>query len=220
MGLAQWFMERRKNRILDIAFRQITLAIDTVTDLEKSITAAASKDKEEAKKCINRLFVVEEEVDGLRRNVFEEATKGALPPKDREDLLHLVKRLDVMADHVKDSARNILVLLDAEIPQEIWNILKDMSRNLVQCASALRKSIELLGENPAEARTFSKKVDDFEKTVDQNYVQAKNLLLEHGEKMHVAALIILKDLLDFMENVADSCDDTADYVRVLTVGYQ
>jgi len=220
LGLAQWFMERRKNRILDIAFRQITLAIDTVADLEKAITAAADNDKEEAKKCINRLFVVEEEVDGLRRNVFEEATKGVLPPKDREDLLHLVKRLDVMADHVKDSARNVLVLLDAEIPEEIWSVLKDMSRNLVQCAATLRKSIELLGENPAEARALSQKVDEFEKKVDENYVQAKTLLFKYGEKIEVAALIILKDLLDFMENVADSCDDTADYVRVLTVSYQ
>ena len=212
-------MERRRSRILDIALRQITLAIDTVSDLEKAVTAAAHNDGEEAKRCINRLFVVEEEVDGLRRTVFEEATRGSLHSKDREDLLHLVKRLDVMADHVKDSARNVLVLLDAAIPEEIWNLLMEMSRNLVKCASTLRKSIELLGENPAEARELSKKVDAVEKMVDENYVQAKSLLLKHGARMQTPALIILKDLLDFMENVADSCDDTADYVRVLTVGY-
>lgn len=218
MGLTEWFMERRRSRILDIALRQMTLALDTVADLEKAVTAAARNDKEEAKRCINRLFVVEEEVDGLRRTVFEEATKGRLHYKDREDLLHLVKRLDVMADHVKDSARNVLVLLDAEIPEEIWNALTEMSQNLVKCANTLRKSLELLGENPAKARELSKKVDDVEKVVDENYVQIKSLLLKRGTKIQVPALIILKDLLDFMENVADSCDDTADYVRVLTVG--
>ena len=31
------------------------------------------------------------------------------------------------------------------------------------------------------------------------------------------AMTCLKDLIEEMEHVADSCDDTADYVRILTV---
>jgi len=43
------------------------------------------------------------------------------------------------------------------------------------------------------------------------------LILKHGRDMDAAVLLILRDLLQSLEEVADSCDDTADYVRILTV---
>ncbi|MCZ2856613.1 MAG: DUF47 family protein, partial [Candidatus Bathyarchaeota archaeon] len=150
--MEKWFAKRRKSKVLDIAFRQMTLAIDTVTDLRKAITAASKGKVNETKSCVERLFVVEREIDDLRRAVFAELTRGSLSSKDREDIMHLVKRLDVMADFVKDSARTLLILTQAEVPEEIWNLFVEMARDLVECASTLRKSIEKLGTNLAEAR--------------------------------------------------------------------
>jgi predicted phosphate transport protein (TIGR00153 family) len=215
--MERWFAERRRNKVLDLAYREMTLAIDTVTDLERSVKAVSKGDKEEAKKCVDRLFLVEEEIDDLRRSVFEEATRGNLPPKDREDIMHLVKRLDVMADHVKDSARSITVLTEAEVPQEIWSAYVDMAKDLVDCAAALRSSLEKLGAEPMEARELSQKVDQIEGKVDEKYLKTKTLLLKHGRGVDPAALIMLKDLLESMEHTADSCDDIADYIRALTV---
>ena len=202
---------------MDMAYRQMTLAIDTVTDLRKAITAASKGEVNETKSCVERLFVVEREIDDLRRAVFEELTRGSLPSKDREDIMHLVKRLDVMADFVKDSARTLLILTQAEIPKEIWNLYVDVAKDLVECASALWKSIEKLETNLAEARALSEKVDQIESKVDEKYLKMKGLLLKHSREIDPAALLMLRDLIEDMEEVADSCDDTADYVRILTV---
>jgi len=213
----QWFVNRRKSKVLDLAYRQMTLAIDTVNELEKSIIAASKRNKEKAKKCVERLFPIEEEIDNLRRSVFEELTRGSLPSNDREDIMHLVKRLDVMADHVKDSSRSVLVLIETEVPEEVWDMYVNMAGNLVDCASTLRKSLEKLGSAPHEARALSQKVDQVEKKVDDEYLVTKSLLLKHGKDVNPATLMILKDLLESMEEVADSCADTADYVKILTV---
>ncbi len=215
--MEKWFAKRRKSKVLDIAFRQMTLAIDTVTDLRKAITAASKGKVNETKSCVERLFVVEREIDDLRRAVFAELTRGSLSSKDREDIMHLVKRLDVMADFVKDSARTLLILTQAEVPEEIWDLFVEMARDLVECASTLRKSIEKLGTNLAEARALCEKVDQIESQVDEKYLKVKGLLLEHGRKIDPAALLMLRDLVESMEQVADGCDDTADYVRILTV---
>jgi len=171
----RWFEKRRKNKILDIAYRQMTLALDTVNDLERAVKAAYTGDKEETKTTIERLFRVEEEIDNLRRTVFEELTKGSLPSQDREDIMHLVKRLDVMADHVKDSARSILILIDVDIPTELWKAFTDMSSGLVRCAAVLRESLRYLGEDPSEARAMSEKVEDEENKVDKLYLEIKSL---------------------------------------------
>lgn len=215
--MERWFSQRRKSKVLALADRQITLAIDTVTDLESSIAAALNKREAEAKRFIERLFMKEEEIDSLRRTIFEESTKGSLPLNDREDLMHLVKRLDVMADHVKDSARSLLLLLEAKIPQALWDAYAEMAKDLVECATVLRQSIEKLGSNQAEAKALAEKVDDVEKKADEKYLKIKGFLLKSNGEVNCAALVILKDLVESMEQVADSCDDTADYVRVLTI---
>jgi len=216
--MEKWFAQRRKTKLLELAYRQITLSIDTVTDLDKAMNAVLSNKNEEAKESIERLFVTEVEIDNLRRAVFEEATKGNLPPKEREDLLHLVKRLDVLADHVKDSARNVLILLDEKVPGEIWNSYTDITEDLVKCATTLRKALEKLGVDPDKAMELAKEVDVIEGRVDDKYLKAKWLLLQQKE-LKTPTIIVLKDLLDLLEQIADTCCDTADYIRVLTVSY-
>jgi len=202
---------------LDISYRQISLSLDTVSDLERAFKAVLLGDEEEARRTIERLFTVEEEIDNLRRSVFEELSIGSLPPKDREDIMHLVKRLDVMADHVKDSARNVLVLIGSGVPKEIWEAYSSMSSSLVNVASTLRQSLKSLGENPSEARALSEKVEEEENRVDKKYLEIKSLSIRYGEKVNPSILIVLRDLAQAMEEAADSCADTADYIRVLTV---
>jgi predicted phosphate transport protein (TIGR00153 family) len=215
--MESWFEKRRMSKVLEIAYRQMTIALDTVNDLERAINAASVEDKETAKATIDRLFHVEEEIDNLRRTVFEELTKGTLSSREREDIMHLVKRLDMMADYVKDSARNVLVLLDANVPKELWRAFSEMSSALSSTAAVLRESLRYLGEDKTKARAMSERVEDEENKVDRKNLEIKSLFLKYGDKISPSVLLILKDLLDSMEEAADSCADTGDYIRVLTV---
>lgn len=215
--MERWFNQRRKSKVLELADRQLALAIETVNELENAIAAASKKEIGAAKKQLERLFTTEEEIDSLRRTIFEESTRGSLPLNDREDLMHLVKRLDVMADHVKDSGRSVLLLLEVNIPKELWNAYEEMAKDLVECAKVLKSSIEKLGTDPAEARLLSMKVDDVEKKADEKYLKIKGLLLKSDKAVTPPMLLLLKDMVESMEQVADSCDDTADYVRILTI---
>ena len=215
--MERWFAKRRKSKVLEMADRQMTLAIDTVVELEKSINAALKGNNKEALNSIGRLSTSEHEIDELRRTVFEELTRGSLPSKDREDIMHLVKRLDEMADHVKDASRAVSVLLNAKVVKEMWQQFADTSKDLVACAVTLRQAIEKLGTNPAEAMELAKQIDEIENRVDEKYVESNAMLLKYTDKMNTATILLLKDLIEEMEHVADSCDDTADYVRILTV---
>ncbi len=218
--MERWFEKRRMNKVLDIAYRQMIVALDTINDLERAIEAVAERNSETAKTIIVRLFKTEEEVDDLRRVVFEELTKGRLPPRDREDIMKLVTNLDKVADHVKDSARNILVLIDKGLPKEIWDAYHDMAHGIVSTAAVLRESLKSLGEDNVRAREMSERVEDEENRVDKKYLEIKSLLLDYGDRLNPATLILLKDLLDSMEEATDRCADTGDYIRVLTVSFK
>jgi len=215
--MEKWFTKRRKSKVLEIADRQMTLAIDTVIELEKSINAASNGNKEKAKASFEKLSLIEHEIDELRRIVFEELTRGSLPPKDREDIMHLVKRLDQMADHVKDASRAVVLLLEAKVVKELWKQFAETAKDLVACATTLRNAIEKLGTDPSRAMELAKQIDEIENRVDEKYLKAKASLLKYSNKMDAATILLLKDLIEEMEHVADACDDTADYVRILTV---
>jgi len=215
--MERWFSERRKSKVLEMADRQMTLAIDTVIELEKSINAALNGNKEKAIASFNKLSKVEHEIDELRRTVFEELTRGSLLSKDREDIMHLVKRLDEMADHVKDASRAVILLLEATVEKELWKQFAQTAKDLVVCGTTLRKAIENLGTDPVKAMELAKQIDEIEGQVDEKYFKSKALLLKYSKKMDAATMLLLKDLIEEMEHVADACDDTADYVRILTV---
>ena len=195
----------------------MTLAIDTVIELEKSINAALNHDKEKALASFDKLSKVEHEIDELRRTVFEELTRGSLLSKDREDIMHLVKRLDEMADHVKDASRAVILLLEATVSNELWEQFSQTAKDLVACATTLRAAIENLGSDPDKAMELAKQIDEIEGQVDEKYLKSKALLLKYSNETDAATILLLKDLIEEMEHVADSCDDTADYVRILTV---
>ena len=138
-----WFEKRRKTKGLELAHEQISKAFDTVTWLHKATQSFSEGKFEEAKKYIANLYKAEEEVDKLRTDVFMELSKGiALVADYREDLLHVVKRLDTLADHTKDAARCLEMLTEAKIPKELCQKTVFMTSKLVETAQTLRNSIE------------------------------------------------------------------------------
>jgi predicted phosphate transport protein (TIGR00153 family) len=212
-----WFEKRRKTKGLELAHEQITKAFDTVTWLHKAIKSFSERNLEESKKYIENLYKAEEEVDKLRTDVFMELSKGAALVADyREDLLHLVKRLDTLADHTKDAARCLEMLGEAEIPQELCEKTVFMASKLVDTAQTLRSSIEKISSNPAEAIEQAKKVGEIEHVIDDEYLKTKSLFVKYGAEINCGAMVIFDDLVEFIEHAADMCADTADYILVLS----
>ncbi len=212
-----WFEKRRRTRGLELAHEQITKAFDTVTLLHKATQSYSEGNMKEMEKQVANLFVAEEEVDKLRTNVFMELSKGAALVADyREDLVHLVKRLDTLADHTKDAARCLRMLAPAKIPEELCKKTVFMTGKLVDTAWALRGAIEKISTNASDAIGEAKKVENFEHELDQEYLAAKSLFVKYGEAINCGAMVIFDDLIEFIEQAADMCADTADYIVVLS----
>ncbi|NWG11284.1 DUF47 family protein [Candidatus Bathyarchaeota archaeon] len=212
-----WFERRRRTKALDLAQEQITKALDTVTLLHQTMKNMSEAKKKEALQSIENLFRAEEEVDRLRTEVFKELSKGAaLFAEYREDLMHLVKRLDTLADHVKDASRCVKMLADTQIPKELWDNAVNLTVKLAECANALRSSLEKISVNPTDAMQGAKKVEQIEHELDEEYLKTKALFVKYSEKMNCGSMVIFDDLIEFIEHAADMCADTADYIVILS----
>ncbi|MBS7659225.1 DUF47 family protein [Candidatus Bathyarchaeota archaeon] len=211
-----WFERKRQAKALDLAQEQITKALDTVALLNEIMQKMVIGAEKEAMYCIETIFKVEGEVDNLRTEVFKELSKGfALFTEYREDIMHLVKRLDTLADHVKDAARCVKMLEGVKVPKELWETVALMTKTLVDCAQALRGSIEKITADPPEAIRGAKLVERIERELDNEYLKAKSLFIKYAQEMHSGAIVIFDDLIEFIEHAADICADTADYIVIL-----
>ena len=82
-------------------------------------------------------------------------------------------------------------------------------------ASALRISIEKISVASAEALEGLKKVEEIEHRIDTDYLKTKKLFIKYGGQMNPGAIVIFDDLIEFTEQAADMCADTADYILSL-----
>ncbi|MEM2256390.1 MAG: hypothetical protein QW497_06300, partial [Candidatus Bathyarchaeia archaeon] len=91
-----------------------------------------------------------------------------------------------------------------------------MTEKLVECASTLKQSIERIAAEPEEAIKYSLKVAEIEQTLDGEYLETKKLLITYSDEINMGAMVIIDDLIEFIEHAADICADTADYILTLS----
>ena len=108
------------------------------------------------------------------------------------------------------------MLGETEIPKELGDKTVYMTTKLVETAQTLRGSIEKISSAPNEAIKEAKKVGEIEHCIDTEYLKAKGLFVKYGATINCGAMVIFDDLIEFIEQAADMCADTADYILVLS----
>lgn len=214
--LLEWFKKRRETRALNTMRRHLTTTMTIVDDLAKAVKAAASNKIDEAKTLVERVTNSEKDADTLRRNFMDELSLGELPPRDREDLMHLMKRVDMVADWYREATRLISVIPMAEVPQSLKNATIEMVKGLNECASSLRKSISKMMDKPEEALKAADEVERQEEKVDDLHENAR-LLLVKETKLKAGIAVLTSQLLEAIERAADSCEDACDQIRIIIV---
>jgi uncharacterized protein Yka (UPF0111/DUF47 family) len=96
-----------------------------------------------------------------------------------------------------------------------WEKAVSLTSLLVKCASILRSSLENVNVSPSAALKDAKLVEEVEEKIDDLYLTIKSLLIKHDEQINCGLLIIFHDFLEYIEQAADMCANTADYIITL-----
>jgi len=214
--LLKWFEKRRETKAMTMMQQHLATTMSAVEDLEKAMKASVSGNEEKTKALIDRVISAEKEADRLRRIVMIELAGGELPPTDREDLMHLMKRVDMVADWCRESTRILNATPMQDVPETLKKAAVQMVEGVRECATALRKSINSMAEKPEEALKAADEVERLEEKVDDIFENSRRLLAkEEGLKVGVA--ILMNELFEAIEMAADACEDACDQARVIVV---
>lgn len=214
--LIKWFAKRKETRALSAVQRHLSLTTGIVEDLEKALRAAVEGNSEEMQSCIARVTSSEKEADSLRRRVMDEISTGELSPTDREDLMNLVKKVDMVADWSRESTRILGAIPMESVPPSIKEESIEMVISVKHCAVSLQKCVNKMMTRPEEALQAADEVEREEEKVDDTHEKAR-IFLGKEDIPRAGVAVLISQLFEAMEMIADSCEDACDQVRVIVV---
>jgi predicted phosphate transport protein (TIGR00153 family) len=208
--------ERVKRRALSVCQDHLRRVLDSTRKVPQIIDCFIKNDKEDARRLFNEIRSGEDEVDKARRLVSQELAEIGAVLISREDFLRFTNLTSEIADFSEGIAFRLVELMEHN-----WNVPGDIKKDLLRLSEAvletvlkLRETMMVLSYGSAKTMEKAKDVEVAERVVDEIYRQLEIKLL--GSKLDFPALILLRDVLQLLEDSADKAEDAADAARILS----
>jgi uncharacterized protein Yka (UPF0111/DUF47 family) len=176
----------------------------------------SKNDKESARQLFSEIRKGEEEVINSRRMVSQELAEIGAILISREDYLRFTNLSSEIADFSEGIAYYLI-----EIMEHNWNVPSDIKKDLLKLSEAvfdavlkLRETMMVLNYGSAKTLEKAKDVEIAERIVDDLYRALAIKVL--SSKLDLPVLLLLKDVLQLLENSADKAEDAADTARLLS----
>jgi len=216
-GFSTWFVKRRGSMAAKHILDHATKVLDTAIDLDKAISWLQESRNENALASIKALYLDEKAASSIEVTLFEDLSKGELEPKQREALMRLVLRMDDISQNTKQAGLNLELIAQSkkQVPKEFWNMYKDLSKRFVAQTGALRSAIEAFGQSDDDVLKRREEVKNIEQQIDDAYFYLrKKLILSSSGPL---ALLVLMDVLTWVESASDRAKDAADMLYILVM---
>ena len=181
-------------------------------------TLLKEKDVEKSHELFHKVDVLERDADNLRRKIQKDISRGELNPSVRQNLSHLIKRMDDVANCSTGVARRINT-----IPLKFWEessketilLILEMMKTTVDCVQYLDKIVLDLLEERKNITKFSAQINQLEHTVDLLNIKLRKNLQETEYTVSFFTIFTAGNVFDILEAISDSIEGVADYILVL-----
>jgi len=208
--------QRVKRRALNACQDNLRKVVDVTRKIPQLVEHFLKGDKASARQLFSEIRKGEEEVIKARRMVSQELAEIGAILISREDYLRFTNLSSEIADFSEGIAYYLI-----EIMEYNWNVPGDIKKDLLTLSEAvfdavlkLRETMMVLSYGSAKTLEKAKDVEIAERTVDDLYRALSIKVL--SSKLDLPVLLLLKDVLQLLENSADKAEDAADTARILS----
>jgi hypothetical protein len=158
----------------------------------------------------HQIHVLEEQADSILHETFTRLNSTFITPLDPEDIQSLSSHLDDVIDGIEDAVHR---MLDYHIDPLPGTVI-ELCRIIQSCCLILKKAFDAL----AEGKPFidhSIEINRLEEAADQlGRAAVKDLFETEKDPIRI---IKLKEILEFLEQTTDYCEDVADALQNVQV---
>ena len=208
--------QRVKRRALTACQDNLRKVVDVTRKIPQLVEQFSTGDKEQARQLFSEIRKGEEEVLKARRMVSQELAEIGAILISREDFLRFTNLSSEIADFSEGIAYYLIEIIENnwKVPDDIRKELLKLSEAVFDAVLKLRETMMVLSYGSAKTLEKAKDVEIAERTVDDIYRALSIKIL--SSKLDLPVLLLLRDILQLLENSADKAEDAADTVRVLS----
>lgn len=209
--------ERARRRALNACQEHLRKVLDVTRKIPQMIDCLIKNDEEKAKQVYNEIRASKDDVDNARRLVSRELAEIGAILLSREDFLRFTNLASEIADFSEGIVFRLLQMMEHNwnVPAEIKRDLLKLSEAVLETVIKLRETIMVLSYSPEKAMEKASEVEIAEREVDELYRNLEIKLL--NSKLEIQALLLLRDVLQLLEDAADKAEDAVEAARILSL---
>lgn len=206
-----------RRRMLTICNDHGRKVVDITRELAQMLDSLAAGKEKDARSHYDQMLKMMEEIEKLKATLLTEVASVGSLLINREDFLRLIFQVSEIADN----AEALAFLLDGlmskrmKVESKQMKAIASLMGLVLEEMVRLRDAMTSLSLNPDKAIQLSKSVEAVERKID---LEHRNLDLEIlSSKSPFQSVLILREIVQHIERIADLGIDVVDLVRVIAV---
>ncbi|MFW9949723.1 MAG: DUF47 domain-containing protein [Candidatus Thorarchaeota archaeon] len=178
----------------------------------------SEKSLEKSYEIFHEVDNLEREADKLRRTIQQDISRGELDPSIRQNLSHLVKRMDDVANCCTGVARRVATIpikFWAQSSEETISLVSQIMTTTLKCGEFLDKIVMDLVEDRKNVKEIARQINQHEHKIDLLNIQLRKSLQDTHYDVNFFTIFTVGNIFDILEAISDSIEGVADYIMVL-----
>ncbi|MCX8170940.1 MAG: DUF47 family protein [Candidatus Bathyarchaeota archaeon] len=208
---------RAKRRALNLCQDHLRKVVEMVRRTAQLVDSFAAGDVGSVLRSYDEIQKISDEIADSKRAVTQEIVEVGAILLNREDFLRFIYVISEIADLCKGVSFRILVIVERrwEVSREIRKSIAELSSAVFNAMMRLRDTVFALNYGSPQMFEKAKEVELAEREVDNLYRRVEILLLE--QNIEVSKVLLIRDIIELLEDTADKIEDASDAVRILSL---
>ena len=205
-----------KRKAVAVLQDEINRILNAARNLATLPDMMIKKDRAGIKNMLEQISSIEDEVENLRRKITREVADVGGLIMNRENLLNTAYTMDEIAGYItgiafKLSSVKSSTLKNSKIDKDLTKLIELVVDEIYK----LNEIIRSLNTNPTNAIDIAQETQSIEREIDVKYRETTIKLL--NEVTNTKDLLLLKDVIEGIEEMADKCQNVSDSFIMLAL---
>lgn len=206
-----------RRRTLAVLQDEVRTVLDAARDLLVAFDFFLEKDSDGLNSTIEKIRKSEDDTESLRRNLTRELGEIGTMLMNREDILRTSYAIEDIAGYISGTAIRFQYISPKILKKSKLDIeCKELISLSIESVNQLNKVVHTLSLNPLKALEMSSEVQKIERTVDQKYRTLLGRIFKEIDSFK--DLLILKDIIEEIEDLSDKCLTASDSITIVALG--
>ncbi|HOZ31221.1 MAG TPA: DUF47 family protein [Bacteroidales bacterium] len=191
----------------------VALAVLASEHLIKLFDKDDETDKSEIIKLIKEIEV---QGDKVTNKIFKKLERTFITPFDREDIHKVTEEIENLIDHINYCSQKVYLYTPEQLPTCTKNMAIIVNAEVIELEAAI-KDLKSLKKNSMPIKTRCKTIKKLEEQADVEYQNAIISIIR--SEIHPVEIIKLKEIIQELEETANSVYSTSKALKLILVKY-